>query len=154
MIRQYGLLTTLKKIVNWIVLVGPLIYLWIVWDTIPDTVPTHFNALGEADAWGYKDSIFILVFVSFMIFAILSVVERFPALWNTGVKITEENRERIYSILRDMIITTKLLVSCLFMYQILNVIYVDRLPSLILTMVSVSVVGSLVYYIIKLFKNE
>ncbi len=154
MIRKYGLITTIKKIATWIVLVGPLVFLWIVWDAIPDTIPTHFNALGEADAWGHKNSVFLLIFADVLMFTFVSVVERFPAIWNTGVEITEENRSRIYSILRDMIITIKLFMSIVFSCLILNVIYGDVFPSWVLTMIPAPIIGSLVYYVLKLFRNK
>ncbi len=154
MLHKYGLINTIKKIVTWIVLFAPLVYLWIVWDTIPNRVPTHFNALGEADAWGHKNNVFLLFLVNILIFTIISIIERFPAAWNTGVKITEENRIRIYSILRNMIITIKLFMSCIFSYLILKVVYVDVLANWILTMIPVLITVILVYYGIKLYRNK
>ena len=41
----------------------------------------------------------------------LSLLQRFPQIWNTGVEVTEENRERVYRILMYMIETLKLLIE-------------------------------------------
>lgn len=32
----------------------PMAYLASIWNVLPETVPTHFNASGEADGWGSK----------------------------------------------------------------------------------------------------
>lgn len=40
---------------------------------LPDLVPVHFNALGEADRWGDKDAIFELLAFGMAIMAICSV---------------------------------------------------------------------------------
>lgn len=43
-----------KEIPIWIFASFPLIYLATIWNVLPETVPTHFNAKGEADGWGSK----------------------------------------------------------------------------------------------------
>lgn len=32
----------------------PMVYLATIWNALPETIPTHFNASGEADGWGSK----------------------------------------------------------------------------------------------------
>jgi uncharacterized membrane protein len=41
----------------------PFIYLAIIWNTLPDKVPTHWNSSGEIDRWGDKYSLIGLVFL-------------------------------------------------------------------------------------------
>jgi len=43
-----------KEIPLWIIAVLPMAYLASIWNVLPETVPTHFNAKGEADGWGSK----------------------------------------------------------------------------------------------------
>ena len=50
----------------------------------------------------------------------MSVIERFPGLWNTGVAVTKENKHRIYRILKDMLKTVKLLVVIVFTYLLMS----------------------------------
>lgn len=53
----------------------PFIYLAVVWGNIPDTIATHFNASGEADAFGSKNMlIYLLLLLIVPIFLILKVV--------------------------------------------------------------------------------
>ena len=46
-----------KEIPLWILVALPMIYLASIWGSLPDTVPIHFNAKGEADGWGSKTSL-------------------------------------------------------------------------------------------------
>jgi uncharacterized membrane protein len=47
----------LKESLLWALIVLPYVYLAIVWNKIPDQVPTHFNITGNADAWSGKTSL-------------------------------------------------------------------------------------------------
>lgn len=54
-INAMNIKTTLKK--EWyvlIILMAPFVASFILWDTMPDIVPIHFNAAGEADDYGPK----------------------------------------------------------------------------------------------------
>lgn len=48
-----------KKSPIWSLLIMaiPFIYLAMVWPTLPETVPTHFNVRGEADGFGSKNTL-------------------------------------------------------------------------------------------------
>ena len=46
-----------------IMLIGTLIYLIVCWSTIPDQIPTHYNAAGEIDDWGGKGMIWFTVII-------------------------------------------------------------------------------------------
>ena len=58
----------------------PFGYAYYIYPSLPDTIPTHFNASGEADAWGSKDSIFMLPIimgvVSLLVFFTLTNVRK------------------------------------------------------------------------------
>lgn len=36
------------------------IYTIVQYNNLPETIPTHFNAVGEADSFGHKTNIFII----------------------------------------------------------------------------------------------
>jgi len=46
-----------KEIPIWIIIIVPIAYLIYIWGSLPDTVPIHFNAQGEADGWGSKQTL-------------------------------------------------------------------------------------------------
>ena len=49
----------LKRVI-WLVIIGPAIYLAIVWNTIPETIAMHFNLKGEVDRYGSKNELIIM----------------------------------------------------------------------------------------------
>ncbi len=71
------------KNLGWALLLiaAPLAYAAYVYPSLPDTIPTHFNISGEADAYGGKDSIFlgpgIMAVVGIFVFILLSNIKSF-----------------------------------------------------------------------------
>lgn len=55
---------TLKKELPLIgIVLAPFVYLAIIWNKLPEKVPTHWNYKGEADKWGDKYSLIALLFL-------------------------------------------------------------------------------------------
>ena len=50
----------MKEAILWIFILLPFIYLLMIWDKLPETVPTHFNIEGEADDWSHKTMLIYL----------------------------------------------------------------------------------------------
>lgn len=90
-----------------ILLLGIFVYLLITWKHIPAKVPGHYNGAGEIDRWGGKYELFVCPIISIFLYLLITLLKRHPELWNTGVDITEKNKVRIYSILKNMIVTLK-----------------------------------------------
>ncbi len=49
-----------KELILWIILAIPYVYLAIVWDELPQTVPTHFDLRGNPNDWSDKSVLLIL----------------------------------------------------------------------------------------------
>lgn len=79
-------------------IMGTLVYTVIVYPTLPDKMPSHFNLSGEADGWGGKNSIFIMPFIAIIMFFPLYLISKTPHAYNLPVTITEENAPRIYPV--------------------------------------------------------
>ena len=88
---------------GWIMLIGTLMYLIIGWSSFPDKVPMHYGAAGEIDRWGGKGEILFLVVLWWIMYLVISAVERSPQIWNTGVKVTAANQARVYRTLKYMV---------------------------------------------------
>jgi hypothetical protein len=58
----------------------PFGYAFYVYPGLPQTIPTHFNASGEADAWGDKSTIYLLPTImgiaSIVVFLVLSNIKK------------------------------------------------------------------------------
>ena len=153
----YGKKTIFSKITNLISLlsvVGIVLYVIITWKNIPDMIPGHYNIAGEIDKYSSKNSIWILIVVQILLFTMMSVLERFPNIWNTGVKITEENQERVYTNLRNMQTYLKMMIMIYFSYMTFQSIGGGNLHSMSVFVFLVLVFGGMSIFLVKIFKNR
>lgn len=63
---------------------------------LPDTIATHFNAVGEPDGYGSKHTIWIIPSITTILYIALFMLNKFPHLHNYMVNITEENAFKNY----------------------------------------------------------
>lgn len=135
-----------------ILLIGVLIYLFLNWNSIPDKIPGHFNAMGEIDRMGSKKELLVIPLISWLMYLGMTVLEKFPQVWNTGVTVTEENKERVYRVLKNMLCTMKLIVVANFVYITINSSQGKSLPVLYLPVFLTLTFGSVIFFIIKLVR--
>ena len=71
--------STKNLILAVLMLAAPFAYAAYIYPSLPDTIPTHFNIRGEADAYGGKDSIFlgpvIMAVTGLFVFFLLSNIK-------------------------------------------------------------------------------
>ncbi len=135
-------------------LIGIVVYLVLFWNRIPDKIPGHYNAAGVVDRWGNKGELFVVPIVAWIMYIGLTILERFPQVWNTGVQVTEENKERVYRILKNMISTEKLLMVAVFIFLTINSSFSIGLPIWFLPVFLILMFGSLILFIISLIKTS
>lgn len=111
-----SLLNTLLTILTFLLLIGNIVYIGVVWSSLPDRIPTHFNESGKVDGFGGKESLWGLTVVCFILWAGLTLLERFPHIYNYLVEITEQNALRQYKNAQLMINLTKTEITLLFIY--------------------------------------
>ena len=101
-----------------------------VWEKIPASVPSHFDALGRPDAFAGKAVLIREPVLALLLWGLIAIVRRFPNTWNFPVKVTEKNRERLYEIGDRMLNILMPLVVFLILY--VGVISLVQLPILVL----------------------
>lgn len=73
--------STKNLVLALLLIAAPFAYAAYVYPSLPDTIPTHFNIKGEADAYGGKDSIFlgpgIMAILGLFVFVLLSNLKSF-----------------------------------------------------------------------------
>lgn len=147
--NKYDIFTTLLSL---LCLIGAAVYLIISWDKIPAEIPGHYNAAGEVDKISNKNSLIINLALGWILFIGISVIEKFPQVWNTGIQITEQNKEKVYSILKNMIGTMKLLVALVFSYLTVQTTTGGNLPLLFLPVFLILMFGTIAFFIYKLVR--
>lgn len=82
--------------------------------TLPDIIPTHYNAAGEADGFGGKATLLFLPSIATIIFVGMTVLNRYPHIFNYPVNITADNAIRHYTNATSMIRYLKLILVVIF----------------------------------------
>ena len=90
---------------------GTTLYLIVCWDSFPDRIPAHHNAAGEIDRWGGKGELLFLPVMMWILYIGITLIQRFPQIWNTGVQVTPVNGARVYRTLMYMVKTLKLIIT-------------------------------------------
>jgi len=137
-----------------IALIGTSVYLGINWNRIPEEVPMHYNVMGDINRWGQKGELLFRFFITWIMYIGLTVIECFPGIWNTGVTVTKENKERVYRILKSMLGTIKLLTVIIFVFLMINAIMTKELSAWFTPVSLVLVFGSIIFSVIKVVKAK
>ncbi|WP_343565151.1 DUF1648 domain-containing protein [Sphingobacterium sp.] len=67
------------------------------YNKLPETIPVHYDAAGKADNFGGKETILALPLLATILFIGMTILNRFPHIFNYSVKITAENAFRQYT---------------------------------------------------------
>jgi uncharacterized membrane protein len=64
-----------KEIGIWAIMILPIIYLFLVWNQLPQIVPTHFGADGQPNGWSSKQSLLYMIpGLTVGIYALLTII--------------------------------------------------------------------------------
>ncbi len=100
--------------VGWAVVIAHWAFVAWHYADLPEIIPQHFNARGEADGFGAKGSLVGLPIINTVLFAGMTLLNRFPQAFNYLEEITPDNAERQYRAATRMIRYLKLAVAVVF----------------------------------------
>ncbi len=144
----------IMNIIGALALLGSTLFVIIMWSQIPDQIPTHYNFAGEADDYGGKGSLIFMMVLAWFMFILITVLMRFPNTWNMPVKVTAENKARLYSITRAMLEVVKMLTSLLFAVMLINAAIATPMPRFILIALIAAMLLSIIMGIFMMYKNR
>jgi len=81
---------------------------------LPETIPIHYSFSGEADAFGGKGNIFTSPLVATIFFTGLTILNKFPKLFNYPNNISSEDARRLYRNASRLIRYLKLFLVIIF----------------------------------------
>ncbi|MBP2078418.1 putative membrane protein [Oceanobacillus polygoni] len=96
--------------------IGSILLLIINWDSLPDQVPAHYNAIGEVTRWGAKWELLILPSIGVFILVLMQLFEKYPEMHNYPQRLNATNAEQFYQNSRKMINQIKNICLILFAY--------------------------------------
>jgi uncharacterized membrane protein len=104
-----------------LLLIGlPLYY----YGQLPESIPRHFGADGQPDAYSSKAIIWVLPLVGLAMYLGMYWLGKHPHSYNYPQGITPENAQRQYAIATRMVRTLKVVIASLFAYIIYATIQV------------------------------
>jgi len=66
-----------KNIIPFILCIIPLIYVFSIYNSLPETIPIHFNGKGDADDFGNKNFIFLGGFMPLFVWIVMLFAKKF-----------------------------------------------------------------------------
>ena len=144
----------MKKITNItgiVMILAYIAFLAIGWKTFPDEVPTHFSAVGVADEFGSKTSLFIEPAVMIGLFLLLAIVEHFPKIWNIPIEVNEDNEEDVLKACYGMFGAMKISIVLICAFSGFMCIYRD-FPSWPTIMMVVIILFAIALAVFKIYK--
>ncbi|SEA78978.1 DUF1648 domain-containing protein [Psychroflexus halocasei] len=102
------------EILGWILLA----VIWVLtiskYSQLPETIPIHYNGLGEADGFGNKWNILTLPIVASILYVGMTILNKYPHVFNYPNNITEQNAMKKYKIATRLVRVLKLVVVIIF----------------------------------------
>jgi uncharacterized membrane protein len=141
------------EIIAALIFVAGQTYLAFIWNQIPDRVPSHFGLAGQPDNYSGKETLLILSAVILILYVILSLLRRYPHIYNYPVAITDANAPKQYLYARTMICLLKAEVISLMSFiqwsttQIALGNATDLNPDVMIGIVAVIVITTIIYFI-------
>jgi uncharacterized membrane protein len=102
------------EIIGWIALLTIWVLVISSYSNLPDTIPTHYNGVGKADGFGSKTIILIFPLIATIFFVGMTILNKFPYIFNYPTKITVENALRQYTSATRLLRYMKLILVTLF----------------------------------------
>lgn len=137
--------------------------LWLLtifnYKNLPDIIPIHFNAAGKVDGYGNKSELFTLSKIGTVIFIGITILNKFPHIFNYLVEISTENALAQYKSATRMLRILKIVVILIFITITLLTINVaikneQRINSWFLPALIVILFILTAFYIFKSIKKQ
>ncbi|WP_243281404.1 DUF1648 domain-containing protein [Clostridium sp. D53t1_180928_C8] len=138
----------------WVIIL--VVMTFIYWEKAPEVVPTHYNFKGEIDAYGSKNTLFILLPIAVIIYIGIAILAKFPNIYNYPVEINSRNKEKQYLMASTFIRVINVETLSIFFYiQISTGVAMNSGKGLSIAFLPISIVvlfGSIGVYIYKSVK--
>lgn len=145
------------EIFAWITILAIWILTFIFFSNLPDTIPIHFNGTGQVDGYGSKANILTLPIVATIIFIGLTVLNKFPHIFNYPVAVRDDNAKMLYTYATRLLRFLKLSIVVIFGFIEFKTIQnaqgeADGIGVWFLPFAMLLVFIPLIYFIVKSFK--
>jgi uncharacterized membrane protein len=154
---ELSLLEKILQLLCIVITIATVVILIVMWNGLPEHVPTHFALSGIPDGYSVKTGLLSIPIIMFLIEILITVLERFPYIYNFPIDVTENNAAALYQVSREMLTFLKALTAAMFSFIIFSSVLTAKgiwhgLPFYfaIITIVPISAV--IVIYMIRMYK--
>lgn len=153
-----------KNINRIIDILGVILTLFLVviifmhWKDAPDIIPIHYNIRGEIDGYGSRNTILYILPIALIIYMVMSILGRYPQIYNYAVKITPKNKQNQYNMASIFMRVINIEVMLIFVSMQMKLDTASTSNSnlfmLFLPIELIIIFGSIAFYIYKSIKNK
>ncbi len=118
------------------------------WNSFPERVPTHFNAAGQANAWGGKEDLLFMPLLGIGLYTLVTVLIFFPAIWNMNIRYKEENKAAVYQTIKTMMLVLKIVMLGVFIYIFYYMASAQSLPGYFMPVMLVAIFLPILLFIL------
>ncbi len=84
--------------------------------SLPARVPTHFDAVGNANAWGPPSTLWFLPAIATALYLFITLISLLPTRIRKAANLSPECRARMETLTHQMVAWIKLELICLFVW--------------------------------------
>ncbi|MES2627895.1 MAG: DUF1648 domain-containing protein [Bacteroidota bacterium] len=134
-------------------LFASLVYIGFHYQDLPEIIPVHFNLQGEVDGFGSKNTLWALPLIGLAIFAGMTVLCKYPHIFNYPVEVTRRNVIRQYRLAVSLIRWIKIETAFIFGVIVVETVQVANgeslLPSWFVAPLVAILFGTIIVYLVK-----
>ncbi len=105
---------TALKVLSALIVVGVILYLAVTWGSIPDQVPTNFDAAGQPTAYTGKNTLLMAPVVGALLVLVVSVLITDARVWRFPFKVRDEARMQANAIMNNTMLLLTLEIELIF----------------------------------------
>ena len=131
-----------------------LIFVIVKYPSLPDLLPSHFNARGEIDAWSGKASAaFFPAIIGFILLAILGPIQFFPRLWNNTQGVPAYKLPRVIRSTRTCLCLMLFAMEVFFGVTAICAVNLAPMPAFVTYLFLTITGGSVVFILVQTFRK-
>lgn len=143
--------------VGLVCIIGLMVLPFFYYTELPDKIPSHYNGLGEPDAYSSKAVIWTLPIIGTLLFCLLKFLVNFPDKFNYPFKINKQNAKSAYRYGVKTMNWISVFIAGTFLYITHSTILIglgvaENLGSLFMPLILFLLIGPLIFYVYKMIK--
>ena len=131
-----------------------LIFVIVKYPSLPDTIPSHFNARGEIDGWSGKASAaFFPSIVGFLMLAIMGPIQFFPQVWNNTQGVPAYKLPRVIRSTRTGLSLMLFAMEAFFGVTAICAVKLAPMPAFVTWLFMAITGGSILFILVQTFRK-